>query len=221
MFLHVYTAKTYFVFRINRHGSHFWVSILYNNILNPVFYVIILLYCPNHAFSSQGLEAQMFYSHLIFPFCNILMITFGSYIDNLPVPPHPPHQLVLGASFSSHRPHEAPEQRIQQHQLPRFAHSARQRQVDVVGGRWQQHGSGQTEPHRGNLPFMWNSAWTRCRSAPGYSARERRNTEIWPGFQNKRSFALSFRTFRSSDDGKQAMTILFWNFPSGSNLCIA
>lgn len=45
-------------------------------------------------------------------------------------------------SCSSHRLHEAPEQRVQQHQLPRLAHAARQRQVDVVGGRRHQHGSG-------------------------------------------------------------------------------
>lgn len=39
------------------------------------------------------------------------------------------------SSVSSHRLHEAPEKRVQQHQFPRLANSARQRQVDVVGGR--------------------------------------------------------------------------------------
>lgn len=93
----------------------------------------------------------------------------------------------------THRLHEAPEQRVQQHQLPRLAHAARQRQVHVVSGRGQQHGPGHTEPHHLHLHSRARLGG-RSRTV-GRSERVRPNEEDELWFQNKTSNRMLLFTF--------------------------
>lgn len=66
---------------------------------------------------------------------------------------------------ASHRPYEAPEERVQQHQLPRFAHATRQREVNVIGGRGEQQGSHPTELHR-RLTYLRGGGHGRSAAPP-------------------------------------------------------
>lgn len=83
-----------------------------------------------------------------------------------------------------HRMRKAPEERVQQHQLPRLGHAAGQRLVHVVGGRRQQHGTEHTEPH---LVLPRRSVRRRTDGSPRarWPRQAGRNLEEPTVFQNK------------------------------------